>query len=79
MTIKKAINTPYARIAIAAVLGFGLSTLFRKSCKDKECIDFKAPAFKTIEEGLWKVDDKCYAFKSSPAECDKSRRTVDFA
>ena len=76
--IKKAINTPQAKIIIAAVLGFGLSTLFRKSC-GKGCIQFKAPAFSAIENETWKVDNKCYAFKSSPAPCDKSRRTVRFA
>jgi len=79
MTIKKAINTPYAKVVIAAVLGFGLSTLFRKSCTGKDCVDFKAPAFSTIENGEWKVDDKCYAFKSSPAPCDSSKRTIHFA
>jgi len=79
MTIKKAINTPHAKVIIAAVLGFGLSTLFRKSCKGKDCVEFKAPSFKTVEDGLWKVDDKCYAFKSSPATCDDSRKTVNFA
>jgi len=79
MTIKKALHTPHAKIILAAVLGFGLSTLFRKSCKDKECLRFKAPPLSKIEGGEWKVDDKCYAFKSSPAPCDKSRRTVHFA
>ena len=79
MTIKTAMNTPHARVMIAALLGFGLSTLFRKSCTGKKCISFKAPAFSAIESGVWKVDDKCYAFKSSPAPCDKSRRTVHFA
>jgi len=79
MTIKKAMNTPYAKVMIAAVLGFGLATLFRKSCNGKDCIDFKAPAFSTIEDATWKVDSKCYAFKSSPAPCNKSRRTVRFA
>lgn len=79
MTIKKALNAPYARIILAAILGFGLSTLFRKSCSDKKCIDFKAPAFKTVEDGIWRVDDKCYAFKSSPAACDNDKRTVHFA
>jgi hypothetical protein len=77
--IKNAINTPYAKVAIAALLGFGLSTLFRKSCKSKKCLEFKAPPFETIEGGTWKVDDKCYSFKSSPASCEKSRRTVHFA
>jgi len=77
MTIKKAINSPYGKFVIAAVLGFGLSTFFRKSCKDKECIQFVAPPFDEIEGGTWKVGQKCYAFQSSSAPCVASKRTVE--
>ena len=72
-------NSPRGKMVIAAVLGFGLATFFRKACRDKNCLTFEAPDFSMVEDATWKVGKKCYAFKSSPAECVKSRRTVNFA
>ena len=75
--IKDAIRSPYGRLVMAAVLGFGLSTLFRKSCTDKSCLNFESPQFDQIESKKFKFDDKCYSFTSSPAKCSSQRKTVN--
>ena len=43
MNFKRLINTSLGKIIISIMLGLGLATLFRKVCKDKNCITFKGP------------------------------------
>lgn len=78
MGIKTAINSTRGRLAIAFLLGFGLSTLFRKSCKDESCMKFKAPSLKKVEKAPYKFENKCYMFKSQAAKCDDNKRIVQF-
>lgn len=79
MSLKKVINSPRSKIVIALLLGFGLSTFFRKACKDKECINFKAPAMDKINGQIFEYNTKCYKFDSTVKDCSKKKRTVSFA
>ena len=77
--MKKFIHSHYGRVVIAIILGFGLSTLFRKSCKDKECIDFKSPPLDKITDKVYKYNDKCYVFEQHHTKCSPNKRTIKFA
>ena len=79
MALKKIINSPRSKIVIALLLGFGLSTFFRKSCKDKDCLEFKAPEVDKINGQIFEYNTKCYQFDSKPQDCKKDRRTVRFS
>jgi hypothetical protein len=79
MTLKHVVNSPRGKIIIAVLLGFGLSTLFRKACKDKACMEFKAPPMDKINGQIYEYNTKCYKFASKTAECSSKRRTVAFA
>ena len=75
MTFKKMLNSRYSGHVLAVLLGFGLSTLFRKTCKS--CIEWKAPPLSKLE-GKYRYNDQCYTFEPYAADCD-DRRTVRFA
>ena len=79
MTLKTVINSPRSRVVIALLLGFGLSTLFRKSCNDSECMEFKAPPMDKINGQMYEYNTKCYTFASKTVDCEKGRKTVQFA
>ena len=49
MNFKRLLNTPFGIIIISMLLGFGLATLFRKVCKDKNCIVFNGPILSDFE------------------------------
>jgi hypothetical protein len=76
MLIKKMVRSSYGQVVMAVLLGFGLSTLFRKSCKEGECLDFKGPPLDKVNDHVFKFDTKCYKFTSVPATCDASKRIV---
>ena len=74
--LKKMVRSKFGQVVMAVLLGFGLSTLFRKSCKAGECLDFKGPPLDKVNDHVFKFDTKCYKFSSVPASCDASKRLV---
>jgi len=80
MGLKQIVNSPRSKIVIALLLGFGLSTFFRKSCSGEDCMDFKAPSLDNINGKIFKYNTKCYEFESMQQDCkEKNKRTVRFA
>lgn len=66
--IKEALSQKPARIAISAVLGLGMATLFRRVCKDN-CLVICTPPPDQITSHVWKSDEVCYRFVKEKAEC----------
>ena len=77
MKLQTILRSDYGKIIISIILGFGLSTLFRKSCKDKQCLKFKGPP-PDLKNNIYKHDDKCYQFNPKSIECSSTKRTVRF-
>jgi len=73
------LKSKYGKVILAAILGFGLSTLFRKTCKDKKCMKFKGPTLEEIQEKTYKYDKKCYQFDTKAVPCSPVKRIVSFA
>ena len=46
----KSMHTDNGKYAISMILGIGLASLFRKICKDRNCIVFQAPSLEEIKE-----------------------------
>ena len=78
MYVKRLLYNPYSDYIISIILGFGLATLFRKACKDRDCLIFKAPEQSKINEKIFKFDDKCYKFTPEVKRCDMTKKIVDF-
>lgn len=67
--IKKIINSERGKILFSILLGFGLATLFRKSCESNNCLIFKIPKLEKIDNKIFQHNDKCYNFTSSSISC----------
>ena len=78
MKLQKFIQSNYGKWIISIILGFGLSTLFRKSCSDKECLEFTGPPLDKMKTSTYKHNDKCYKFNPVSIECSSTKRTVKF-
>jgi len=77
MHLKRLLNTPLGKIFISILLGLGLATLFRKVCKDKNCLDFKGPILGEIDGKIYKHGEKCYEYNSISVPCDENKQIVD--
>lgn len=76
----KAFKTETGKCVVSIILGFGLASIFRKSCESRNCLLFKGPPFLDIQENVYKYDDKCYKFSEKAVKCDpQTNKQVTFA
>ena len=77
MNIKRLLYSPLGKIIISILLGFGLATMFRKACHDKNCIVFNGPVITDIDNKTYKYGEKCYTYTSASTICDKNKKIID--
>lgn len=71
MDVKRLMLSKTGSILISIVLGLGLAALFRKACKDNQCIVIKGPNVEEIQRHYYKVNDDCYKYEPVLSKCDK--------
>ena len=78
LDFKRLLETETGRIILSIILGLGLATIFRKICRDGNCIDFRGVAVGDFEDKIYKHDDTCYKYTASAAKCNSEvKRVVD--
>jgi len=79
MHIRRLIYGKYSPYIISIVLGVGLSCMFRRVCKERNCLVYRAPSLDKIEGKIYKFNDKCYSFSTNAQSCDSNKKIVEFA
>ena len=79
MNLKRLIYSDVGRIVISIILGLGLATLFRRVCKERDCLVFHAPEVNKIKNQVFKFKNKCYKFEEEIEKCDRTKKIVEFA
>jgi hypothetical protein len=74
----KFVHTQTGKLIMSILLGFGLASLFRTVCKNKECLIFHAPPLEQIQDKIYKNGDKCVKYSSVPTKCNADVKTVYF-
>ena len=72
------VHTETGKIIMSILLGFGLASLFRTVCKDRDCIIFHAPPLDKIQDKIYKNGDKCYKYTPVATKCNANAKIVDF-
>jgi len=75
--LTKYLHTQNGKYIMSIILGFGLATIFRTVCKDKNCLIFRAPPLEEIENKIYKFHDKCYTYSQVSQKCNKSKRIIN--
>ena len=78
MYLGKFVHTETGKIIMSILLGFGLASLFRTVCKDKECLIFYAPPLDKIQDKIYKSGEKCVKYSHMPTKCNSNVKTVTF-
>jgi hypothetical protein len=76
--LSRFIHSESGKIIMSILLGFGLASLFRSVCKDKNCIIFHAPPLEEIKDKIYKYDNKCYKYSTKSATCNKNKKIVTY-
>ena len=71
LDIKRIINSERGKIVFSILLGLGLSTIFRQSCKSNKCLIFKAPTLDQIKNKIFNYNNKCYKFIEKSISCTR--------
>ena len=79
MNLRRLIYSTPGKYIISILLGLGLATLFRRACKERDCLIFRAPSLEKIKGKIFKFENKCYSFSENAQTCHTDRKTVEFA
>jgi hypothetical protein len=77
MYLNKFFESKTGKYLLSIILGLGLASLFRRVCKDKNCIIMKAPPMKEIQDSIFKYDNKCFQYKTEATTCDANKKIID--
>ena len=79
MFLNRLLNTYIGNVFISLLLGLGLATLFRKVCKDKNCIIFNGPVISEIDNKTFRHGDSCYKYTRNSIKCDNTKQIIDIS
>ena len=78
ISLKRFVTSEPGKILISIILGLGLSTIFRKTCKEMNCIRFMGIAPEKVNDKIYKFNGKCYKYNNEAVTCDSKKKTVRF-
>ena len=79
MHLDKLLHTESGRYLMSMLLGFGIATIFRSTCKGRNCLVFNAPPLDEIDDKIFQYDNKCYKYNYKMEACSNKKRTVELA
>lgn len=68
-----------AKYIISILIGLGLATIFRKSCKNNDCYSFKGPFSTEIKDNIYSYNNKCYKFILKNIKCNSKEKQIHIA
>ena len=69
----KFVHTKTGKTIMSIILGLGLASLFRKVCKNYNCIQFYAAPLHKIEGKIFQIGNKCVKYNYETAKCDDGK------
>ena len=78
MYLGKFVHTQSGKIIMSILLGFGLASLFRTVCKNKDCLIFHAPPIEEVKDKIYKNNGKCVKYSQVATKCVSGAKTVTF-
>jgi len=76
LLIKDIINSTRGKYVLSLLLGLGLATLFRRACKDRDCLVFKAPKMSEVKGKIFKYDNKCFKYNEQNSTCKTTEDNI---
>lgn len=79
MYLERFFNTSFGKNLMSILLGFGLASLFRRSCHDRKCYKFVSPNIDEIKNKIYQFNDKCYTYKPNATNCKREKKQIRIA
>ena len=78
MYLGRFVHTESGKLIMSILLGFGLASLFRTVCKNKDCMFFHAPPIEQLKDKIYKNNGKCVKYSQVATKCVSGAKTVTF-
>lgn len=78
MEIKRLLYSKHSSTFISIILGIGLASLFRKVCKERNCVVFRAPVLDDIQKKIFQHGQTCYEYLPVSEKCSNSKKQIGF-
>jgi hypothetical protein len=78
MHLGKFVHTERGKILMSILLGLGLATLFRKVCKENNCLAFHAAPLDEFKDKIYKNNGKCVKYVPVATKCSLNSKTITF-
>ena len=78
LNLGRFVHTETGRYIMSMILGFGLASLFRTVCKDKNCLIFHAPPLDQFKDKIYKNNGGCVKYNSIATKCNSNAKIVSF-
>jgi hypothetical protein len=76
----RAAKSPAGRMVFSAIMGLGLASLFRRTCRALDCFSFRAPPWDEVTGSVYSYGGQCYKFSPRAGPCGvKGRQQVRVA
>ena len=69
-------HTKFGKYLISVLLGLGLASIFRRSCRDHKCLVFRAPPLREVTEGAYQHGAKCYRYTTHTETCSTAKDDI---
>jgi hypothetical protein len=76
MNLLQIVQSQFGKYVISIMLGLGLATLLRRSCKDRKCMMFVPPDMSSLKEDIYEYDGKCYKYEASSVACNDNKIAI---
>jgi hypothetical protein len=69
-------HTKNGQLLISIILGIGAASIFRKICTETNCLDFRGPDLKEVNDSIYSHNDLCYKFTPHSVTCNTAPRQI---
>lgn len=76
INLESFLKTDKAKLIFSILIGFGIATLFRKACKERNCIVFKFPPLENVENKIFFQNNKCVKYTSENVKCSDNENII---
>ena len=81
MHLDRFISSSTGKVLVSIILGIGLASLFRMSCKGKNCVIIHAPPMDEIKNKVYNYENdpnSCFKYEITPIKCDKNKKIYSY-
>ncbi len=77
MDITRILDSTVGVHILSAIIGLGLSCLFKSACTERHCLSFEGPSLDQVHpEKSFTFGERCFRYELIPATCESGRETV---